>query len=130
MASTKGSTSTLLPEIEDAEGDVDLGVDDALGGEGADHVVGDQLVVVGGAQAVGDGFEGFEEAEEVVVGVEGAGVGEGEGLASWRLARATRVSGSMVPSRWRWSSTLGRPRSQAGMIGFGGAGFLRAVIGE
>ena len=68
----------MLPVVEDAEGDVDLGVDDALGGEGADHVVGDKLVVCGGAEAVGDGLEGGEEAEEVVVGVEAAGVVEGE----------------------------------------------------
>ena len=69
----------LLPVIDDAEGDVDLGVDNALGGQGADHVVGDELVVVGGLQAGADGLEGVEEAEEVAVGVEGAGVGEGEG---------------------------------------------------
>ena len=55
-------------------------MDDALGGEGADHVVGDELVVCGGAEAGGDGLEGGEEAEEVGVGVEAAGVVEGEGV--------------------------------------------------
>ena len=67
----------LLPEIDDAEGDVDLGVEDALGGKSADHIVGDQLVVFGGAEALGHGLEGHEEAEEVFVGVELTGVGEG-----------------------------------------------------
>ncbi len=65
--------------VEDADGDVDLGVADALGGEVAEHVVGDELVVGGGVEAGGDGFEAEEEAGEVVVGVDGAGFGEGEG---------------------------------------------------
>ena len=43
--------------VEDADGDVDLGVADALGGEVAEHVVGDELVVGGGVEALGDGFE-------------------------------------------------------------------------
>jgi len=85
--------------VEDAEGDIDLGVDDALGGEGADHVVGDELVVGGGAEAGGDGLEGGEEAEEVVVGVEAAGVVEGERGGVVAAESATRVAGSMVPSR-------------------------------
>ena len=65
--------------VEDADGDVDLGVADALGGEVAEHVVGDELVVRGGVEAGGDGFEAEEEAGEVVIVVDGAGFGEGEG---------------------------------------------------
>jgi hypothetical protein len=65
--------------IEDADGDVGFGVADALSGEVAEHVVGDELVVGGGVEALGDGLEAHEEAGEVVVGVDGAGVGEGEG---------------------------------------------------
>ena len=67
----------VLP-VEDADGDVGFGVADALCGEVAEHVVGDELVVGGGVEAGGDGFEAEEEAGEVVVGVDGAGVGEGE----------------------------------------------------
>ena len=37
----------LVPVVEDAEGDVDLGVDDALQRRGRDHSGGDELVVVG-----------------------------------------------------------------------------------
>ena len=68
----------VLP-VEDADGDVGFGVTDALGGEVAEHVVGDELVVGRGVEAGGDGFEAEQEAGEVVVGVDGAGVGEGEG---------------------------------------------------
>jgi hypothetical protein len=68
----------VLP-VEDADGDVDLGVADALGGEIAEHVVGNEFVVRGGAKALGDGFEAEEEAGEVVVGIDAAGFGEGEG---------------------------------------------------
>jgi hypothetical protein len=49
-----------------------------LGGEVAEHIEGDELVVGGGVEALGDGFEAEEEAGEVVVGVDGARVGEGE----------------------------------------------------
>ncbi len=45
-------------------------MDDALGGEVANHVVGDELVVFGALEAGGDGFEGVHEAEEVFVDVE------------------------------------------------------------
>ncbi len=64
--------------VEDADGDVDLGVADALGGEVAEHVVGDGLVVGGGVEALGDGLEAHEEAGEVGVGVDLAGGFEGE----------------------------------------------------
>ncbi len=42
-------------------------------------LVGDELVVLGGAEAGGHGLVGVHEALEVGVDVEGAGVGEGEG---------------------------------------------------
>ena len=67
----------VLP-VEDADGDVGFGVADALGGEVAEHVVGDELVVGGGVEALGDGFETEQEAGEVVVGVDGARFGESE----------------------------------------------------
>lgn len=74
----RGDGELRLEAGEDAPGDVDLGVDDALVGEVADHVVGNQLEVVGGLEALGDGLEGHEEVGEVVVDVEGAGRIEGE----------------------------------------------------
>jgi len=69
---------TVLP-VEDADGDVGFGVADALGGEVAEHVVGDELVVGGGVEAGGDGFEAEEEGGEVGVVVDEAGLVEGEG---------------------------------------------------
>jgi len=68
----------VLP-VEDADGDVGFGMADALLGEVAEHVVGDELVVGGGVEAGGDGFEAEQEAGEVVVGVDAARFGEGEG---------------------------------------------------
>lgn len=56
--------------VEDADGDVGLGVANALRSEVAEHVVGDGLVVGGGVQALGDGLEAHEEAGEVGVGVD------------------------------------------------------------
>ncbi len=65
--------------VEDADGDVGFGVANALGGEVAQHVVSDGLVVGGRVEALGDGLEAHEEAGEVGVTVDGAGFGEGEG---------------------------------------------------
>ena len=93
----EGFDFRVLPVIEDADGDVDLGVDDALGGEGADHVVGDELVVCGRTEAGCDGLEGGKEAEEVVVGVEAAGVIEGEWrgvVAAGELDQGLRLDGA------------------------------------
>ena len=61
--------------IKDADGDVGFGVADTLLGEVAEHVVGDELVVGGGVEAGGDGFEAEQEAGEVVVGVDAARFG-------------------------------------------------------
>ena len=94
----EGFDFRVLPVVEDAEGDVDLGVDDALGGEGADHVVGDELVVGGSAEACGYGLEGCEESEEVVVGIEAAGVVEGERdgvVAAGEFDQGLRLDGAL-----------------------------------
>jgi len=64
--------------VEDADGDVGFGVANALGGEVAEHVVGDGLIVGRGVEALGDGLEAHEKAGEVGVVVDVARVGEGE----------------------------------------------------
>ena len=122
----------LVPVIEDAEGDVDLGVDDTLGGEGADHVVGDELVILGSAQAGEHGFIGFHEALEVLVGVEGAGLGEGEGGGVVALAEGDEgfrgrlsLRGGGGVSTWG-AASIGEVDWVAGLSG--GDGFLRAII--
>lgn len=68
----------LLEAENDADAEIDLGVADALRGEAVDHFVGDEFVVVGGLQALGDLLEGHEEALEIFVDVEGACGLEGE----------------------------------------------------
>ncbi len=79
-----------LEAEEDAPGEVNLRVDDALGGELADHFGGDEGEVVGGAEALGDGFEGHEEGLEIGVDVDLAGGFEGEGLGVVAARRARR----------------------------------------
>ena len=100
----------VAPHIDDADGDVDLGVDDALGGELLHHAPGGELVVFGVGEAAGDGLEGLNEAGEVSETVERLGVARVMGRASWRALSSTSVAGRMVPSRCRCSSALGRRR--------------------
>ena len=117
----------LLPVIDDAEGDVDLGVDNALGGQGADHVVGDELVVVGGLQAGADGLEGVEEAKEVAVGVEGAGVGEGEGGGVVALREGDEGFGFDGAFEVEVELDLGERAEPGGDVEFGGRGLAGHV---
>jgi hypothetical protein len=69
---------SVLP-LEDADGDVGLGVANSLDAEVAEHVVGDGLVVGGLVKAFGDGLEAHEEAGEVLVAINGPGLFGGEG---------------------------------------------------
>ena len=63
----------VAPHVDDADGDVDLGVDDALRGEMLHHAPGGELVVFGADEQAGDGFEGFDEAGEISELIEGFG---------------------------------------------------------
>ena len=67
------------PIIDDANGDVDLGMDNALAGKALEHAPCDQFVVFGSSQVLGHRFEGHEEAGEVGVAIESPGLGEVEG---------------------------------------------------
>ncbi len=101
----------VAPHIDDADGDKDLGVDDALRGEVLHHAPGGQFVVFGVAKAARDGLEGFDELGEIGEPVERLGFGgASRGWASWRALSSTSVAGRMVPSRCRCSSALGRRR--------------------
>src|SRR5579872_2188777 len=55
----------LAPHVDDADRDVDFGVDDALGGERFDHAPGDEFVVIGADQLARDGLEGIDESGKV-----------------------------------------------------------------
>ena len=114
---------------EDAEGDVDLGVDDALRGEVADHVVGDELVVVGARRREETALKASMKPLEVLVDVEVAGVFEGERDRVVAGGELEQGLGGMVPSRWRWSSALGRWRSQVGMSISGFCGMSLGYVG-
>ena len=67
----------IAPHIDDADGDVDLGMDDALRGELLHHAPGCELVVFGACEPAGDGFEGFNEAGEISEAIERFGFGRG-----------------------------------------------------
>ena len=70
----------VAPHIDDADGDEDLGVDHALGGEVLHHAPCGQLVVFRVAQAARDGLEGLNELSEVSELVERLGFVWGEGI--------------------------------------------------
>ena len=111
----------VLP-VEDADGDVDLGVADALAGEVAEHVVGDELVVGGGVEAGGDGFEAEQEAGEVVVGVDAAGFGEGEGSGVVALGELDEGFGGDGALEVEVELSFGKtaqPGFGVGLVGFG-----------
>jgi hypothetical protein len=107
-------------------------VDDALGGEGADHLVGDELVVLGGAEALAHGFVGVHEAEEVLVGVEGAGVGEGKRDGIVALGEGDQGRGLGGAFEVEVELDLGEVAEPGWRVyfgeGFAGRGFLRAVM--
>ena len=85
----EGLNLGVFPVIDDAERDVHLGVDDALRGEFADHVVGDEFIVVGAFEASGNGsLNDVHEAEEVLVDDRACAQSQRvSGSASWRLAK-------------------------------------------
>ena len=64
----------VTPHIDDADGDEDLSMDDALRGELLHHVPGDDLIVFRVAEAAGDGLEGLNEFSEIGETIERLGV--------------------------------------------------------
>ena len=71
----------VAPHIDDADRDVDLGVDHTLGGELFHHVPRDYLVVFGVTKAAGDGLEGLNKFGKVGETVEAS--------ASWCVRGTT-----------------------------------------
>ncbi len=70
----------VAPHIDDAHGDVDLGVNDALRSQPLHHAPGYQLVVVGADQPPGHGLEGLDKAGEIVEIVVGIRLGRRHGM--------------------------------------------------
>ena len=68
----------IAPHVDDADGDVDLGMDYTLFCEVLAHAPSDEFVVVGVDELTGNGFEGFDEAGEVSELVDGFRGGEGD----------------------------------------------------
>ena len=68
----------IAPHVDDADGDVDLGVDYTLFSEVLAHAPRDEFVVVGMDELTGHGFEGFDEACEISELVDGFRIGEGD----------------------------------------------------
>ena len=107
----EGARIEVAPHVDDADGDVDLGVDDALLGELLHHAPGDEFVVFRIDKPAGDCLEGLDESGEVVEAVVGLGLAEGHGVRIVAGAEILdHVAGVMVPSRCRCSSALGRRR--------------------
>src|ERR1700678_1164617 len=69
----------VAPHVDNADRDVDLGVNDALLGQMLDHAPGGQFVIFRRNEAARDGLEALDEAGEVVEAIEGFGFGEGDG---------------------------------------------------
>ena len=63
----------LSAPLHDAGRDVDFGVNHILRVQLLHHAIGDQLVVVGGAQALGNRLECHQKASEVLVSIQRAG---------------------------------------------------------
>jgi hypothetical protein len=120
--------------VEDADGDVGFGVANALGGEVAEHVVGDGLVVGGGVEALGDGLEAHEEAGEVRVAVDGAGCGKGEGcgvVAEGELEESFGRDGAFEMEMELGFGEAAEPGFGVGLFGLGegsGACHLSSVV--
>ena len=70
----------IAPHVDDADRDVDLGVDDALLGEMLHHAPGGELVVFRVAQAARDRLEGLDELGEIGEAVEGFGFRQREAM--------------------------------------------------
>lgn len=120
--------------VEDADGNVGFGVADALGGEVAEHVVGDGLVVGRRMEALGDGLEAHEEAGEVGVAVDVARVGEGEGcgvVAEGELNEGFGGDGTFEVKMELGFGETAEPGFRVGLFGLGDcscAGHLTSVV--
>src|ERR1035437_7048896 len=74
----EGGGVVVAPVVDDADGDVNLGVNHSLSGKMLHHAPGGQLVVFRADQLRGDGLEGVQEAGKVREAVERFGLDERE----------------------------------------------------
>ena len=76
----------IAPHVDDADGDEDFSVDDALLGEMLHHAPRCEFVVFSVHELAGDGFERFDEAGEIGEPIEGFGLGMRDGRGVVTLA--------------------------------------------
>ena len=110
----------VAPEVDDADRDVDLGMDDALLGEVLHHAPGGQLVVVGGDEQPGDGLEGVKEAGEIGEAVEGFGFREGERGGVVAGAELDQGGGKDGAFEMKVQLGLGEAADEGGELSIGG----------
>ena len=77
---SKACGIVVAPHVDDADGDIDLGVNDALLGQSLHHAPGGQLVVLGAGEQACDGFKGVDEAGEIGELVKRFGFRQRDGL--------------------------------------------------
>ena len=83
----------IAPHVDDADGDEDLGVDDALLGEMLHHAPCGEFVVVGVHELARDGLEGVDEAGEVSELVKRFRLGKGDRRGVVALAQLDERGG-------------------------------------
>ena len=119
-----------LEAQKDPDGDVDLRVDHTLGGEREDHLAGDEGEVIRGLEALGDGLEGHQEGLKVGIGIERAGLGQGEGLGVVALGQDDQGLGRDSAFKVQMKLSLGQtaePCGEVGLSSFGADGHLFSV---
>ena len=75
------------PVVDNAHGNIHLGVHHSLSRQTLQHAIGDQFVVCGGAQPFADRFERQQEAGEIGVAIKRPGLGERQPLIIVPLAQ-------------------------------------------
>src|SRR6185312_5831437 len=116
----KDGVEILLAPQADANGDINFRMEHVLRFQRFHEPVSDQLVVVGGLQIFGNGFEGHEKSDEILVLVELADFGErgGASVALAEFEQSFRLDGTFEV---QVQLSLGQGRDEsARTVGFGG----------
>ena len=80
------------------------------------HAPGSELVVLGVDEAAGDGFEGLDEAGEVVELVERLGLGQGDGVGIMARAQLDQRRGRDGAFEMQMQFSLGQAADERGDI--------------
>ena len=107
----------IAPVIDDTDGDVDLGVYDALFSEMLGHAPCGELIVFGSDESLRDGFEGEQEAGEVGEVIEGFGVRQSDGSGIVTLAEFNERSGRDGAFEMEMEFRLGEAANKGADVG-------------